>query len=218
MTEDEYKEEIELIEEQNNVEFEIYPMVLEIIKPTIKNLSKRYVFARRKTARGQIYYGLSSFPDVAILDKSFKNVQNSQITMEDWLKLKGCLEVKALGKALVTKEDIKQTLKNSESLSKDVGQLIGEILWYKRVVYTNGIEWRFLYISEYSEDLRKAIIETANDRIAKQNDGISNDFNWWGKIKDYTFDIEDITISKNCMENWDDFIEQVKDKIKWSKC
>ena len=102
MTEDEYKEEIELIEEQNNVEFEIYPMVLEIIKPTIKNLSKRYVFARRKTARGQIYYGLSSFPDVAILDKSFKNVQNSQITMEDWLKLKGCLEVKALGKALIT--------------------------------------------------------------------------------------------------------------------
>lgn len=70
MEKQEYIEEVNLIKEQNDTEFEIYPMAVEIIQPTIKNLSKRYVFARRKTDKGQIYYGISSFPDVAILDKN----------------------------------------------------------------------------------------------------------------------------------------------------
>lgn len=218
MTKQEYEQELKLIKKQNNVEFEIYPIALEIIQPTIKGLSKRYVFSRRKTDRGQIYYGLSSFPDVAILDKDFKNTSNTNISIEDWQKLRGCLEVKALRNKLITKEDIEQALddlKNSKPLSNAAGQLIGEILWYKRVVYTNGIEWRFLYISEYSEDLCKTIIETVNDRIKKQKNEKSYKFNWWEKIKECSFEIKDIVISKNCMENWDDFIEQVKNNIKW---
>lgn len=66
MDRNEYVEEIKLIQEQNDVEFELYPMAVDIIKPTLKNLSKRYVFARRKTDRGQIYYGVSSFPDIIL--------------------------------------------------------------------------------------------------------------------------------------------------------
>ena len=36
----EYEEEVELIKEQNDTEFEIYPMAVEIIQSTIKSLSK----------------------------------------------------------------------------------------------------------------------------------------------------------------------------------
>ena len=104
MDRNEYVEEIKLIQEQNDVEFELYPMAVDIIKPTLKNLSKRYVFARRKTDRGQLYYGVSSFPDVAILDNEFKNTPNTCISKEEWLKLKGCVEVKALSSRLISKE------------------------------------------------------------------------------------------------------------------
>lgn len=151
MEKQEYIEEVNLIKEQNDTEFEIYPMAVEIIQPTIKNLSKRYVFARRKTDKGQIYYGISSFPDVAILDKKFKNISNKTINEDVWHQLKGCLEVKALETELITRFQIEEVIsKKPDKLGQKIGQLIGEILWYKKVIYTNGIEWRYLYIKEYN--------------------------------------------------------------------
>mgnify|MGYP000438265209 FL=1 len=166
MEKQEYIEEVNLIKEQNDTEFEIYPMAVEIIQPTIKNLSKRYVFARRKTDKGQIYYGISSFPDVAILDKKFKNISNKTINEDVWHQLKGCLEVKALETELITRFQIEEVIsKKPDKLGQKIGQLIGEILWYKKVIYTNGIEWRYLYIKEYSEELIKRIIGIVNNRI-----------------------------------------------------
>ena len=174
MEKQEYVEEIELIKEQNNVEFEIYPMAVEIIQPTIKSLSKRYVFARRKSDRGQIYYGLSSFPDVAILDKKFNNVPNTSISEEEWSKLRGCLEVKALYNSLITKKEIRDVLENKpQKLEKEgMGQLIGEILWYKKVLYTNGIEWRYLHIDDYNDKLRDTVITIANNRIKFEKENV----------------------------------------------
>ena len=195
MEKQEYIEEINLIKEQNDTEFEIYPMAVEIIQPTIKNLSKRYVFARRKTDKGQIYYGISSFPDVAILDKKFINISNKTISEEVWPQLKGCLEVKALETKLITQDQVEKVISTKPDILKpEIGQLIGEILWYKKVLYTNGIEWRCLYIKEYSEELIKRIIEIVNKRI--------------------DFEIVDECITKNCIENWDDFIAKIH-KINW---
>lgn len=206
MEKQEYIEEVNLIKEQNDTEFEIYPMAVEIIRPTIKNLSKRYVFARRKTDKGQIYYGISSFPDVAILDKKFKNISNKTISEEVWHQLKGCLEVKALETKLITKDQIEEVLSTKpDKLKKEIGQLIGEILWYKKVLYTNGVEWRCLYINEYSEELIKRIIGMVNERIDSEKENPNKDFDWWEKFKDIEFKIVDECITKNCIENWDDF-------------
>ena len=45
LNKEDYTEEIGLIENQNYVEAELYPIVADIIKPTLKDsLSKRYVF------------------------------------------------------------------------------------------------------------------------------------------------------------------------------
>lgn len=213
----EYEEEVALIKEQNDTEFEIYPMAVEIIQPTIKSLSKRYVFARRKSAKGQIYYGMSSFPDVAILDKDFKNVSNETISKEDWLKLKGCLEVKALGAELISEKKIKSVWSEktkNESLNQDIGQLIGEILWYKKVLYTNGIEWRYLYISKYTEKLKENIITIVNKRIEFEAKYPKEEFDWWKSFRDIDFEIVDECITQNCIENWEVFIDKIN-QINW---
>ena len=216
MEKQEYIEEVNLIKEQNDTEFEIYPMAVEIIQPTIKNLSKRYVFARRKTDKGQIYYGISSFPDVAILDKKFINISNKTISEEEWRQLKGCLEVKALETELITQDQVENVIsknKKPDILKPEIGQLIGEILWYKKVLYTNGIEWRCLYIKEYSEKLIKNIIEIVNNRIYFEKNS-NKEFNWWESFKNIEFEIVDECITKNCIENWDDFIAKIH-KINW---
>ena len=213
MTKEEYEEEINLIREQNDVEFELYPMVTEIIQPTLSNLSKRYVFARTRTKRGQIYYGLSSFPDVAILDKNFKNDIKEKISEKDWHKLKGCLEVKKLESELITKKEIEEALLQ-EKLSINMGQLIGEILWYKKVVYTNGKEWRFLQISSYSEEIINTIIKTFNERIKS-----GKDYDWWDSLKSFGAEIKDRLkdelITKDCLKDWKCFENEIKCKIKW---
>lgn len=165
MEKEEYIREIELIETQNNTEYEIYPLAVEIIQPTTKALSKRYIFARQRSRKGNIYFGLSSFPDVAIIDKQLENIPKDIIQVEDWLKLKGCLEIKALGNRLLSGNEIQACL-SKEVLSRDEGQLIGEILWYKNVLYTNGIEWRYLHVKEYTEELIKEILNAVNERIA----------------------------------------------------
>lgn len=215
MEKQEYIEEVNLIKKQNDTEFEIYPMAVKIIQPTIKNLSKRYVFARRKTDKGQIYYGISSFPDVAILDKKFINISNKTISEEVWPQLKGCLEVKALETKLITQDQVEKVISTkSDILNPEIGQLIGEILWYKKVLYTNGIEWRCLYIKEYSEELIKRIIEIVNKRIDFEKENPNKEFNWWESFKDIDFEIVDECITKNCIEDWDDFIAKIH-KINW---
>lgn len=211
----EYQEEIELIRDQNDTEFEIYPMAVEIIQPTLKNLSKRYVFARRKSAKGQIYYGLSSFPDVAILDKKYKNISNSTIDKELWIQLKGCLEVKSLGKKLITKSQVEEVItKKPDILEPEIGQLLGEILWYKKVLYTNGIEWRCLRVNEYSDDLIKKVIDTFKMRIDFENKNPETEFNWWTSFKELDLEIVDECLTENCMDDWKGFITKIN-QIKW---
>ena len=55
-----------------------------------------------------------------------------------------------------------------KQLKQNIGQLIGEILWYKRVIYTNGIEWRYFRIDDYNDTLINTIITTVNDRIISE--------------------------------------------------
>ena len=229
MTKEKYQKEIELIKQQNNTEFELYPLAVEIIQPTTEKLSKRYVFDRIRSNKGNIYYGLSNFPDIAILDNDFTDEERkNEITEEDWKGLIGCLEIKALDNKLFTVKDIQDCLSCKE-LTRSQGQLIGDILWYKNVLYTNGKEWIYLYVSEYSQELKEVILQLVNDRIdyekeeakKKQKNGTyqRKEYNWWGNfinnkkvcIKDI---IEGRCITENCMENWDDFIKKINE-ISW---
>ena len=221
LSKEDYTEEIGLIEKQNNVEAELYFIVADIIKPTLKDsLSKRYVFGRRRSALGQIYYGLSNFPDIVILDKTFENKSWESIEIKEWKKLRGCVEVKNLNHRLITEEEIKSTISNSfEHITgkkeQEMGQLIGDLLWYKKVIYTNGLQWRFLSITDDdNNELANRIIEVVNKRI-KLEEG-KHPFDWWENIemKDGMLNYTDICLAKDCIQEWDKFIKRVNN-IKW---
>ena len=213
LSKEDYTEEIGLIKKQNYVEAELYPIVADIIKPTLKDsLSKRYVFGRQRSALGQIYYGLSNFPDIVILDKTYESKSRKSIKIKEWKKLRGCVEVKNLKYPLITEEKIKSTLSNSfEHLTREMGQLIGDLLWYKKVIYTNGIQWRFLSLDD-REEIDNTIVEVVNKRIEIEEAG--NSFDWWKNIKDLSFNYTDICLSKDCIQEWDDFVKKVKE-IEW---
>lgn len=210
---EDYFQEIDLIKKQNYVEVELYPLVADIIKPTLReSLSKRYVFGRRKSNMGQIYYGLSNFPDIVILDKNYQNKARKSIEIEEWKKLRGCMEVKNLNYSLITEEKIKSTISNSfEHITGEMGQLIGDLLWYKKVIYTNGIEWRFLSLDD-KEEIDNTIVEVVNKRIETEEAG--NSFDWWKNIKDLSFNYTDICLSKDCRQEWNEFVKRVKE-IEW---
>lgn len=215
MDKEEYMDEIQLIQEQNDTEFEIYPLVAEIIAPTLEGLSKRYVFARRISPLGQIYYGISSFPDIAILDRDFKNKEHKEINFENWKKLKGCVEVKAYGDGLYDLEELKNFIKESDkSLSdktlKEVAQLIGEILWYKKVLYTNGVQWKLFRLNSYLE-FKKEIIELVQERINSETQ-----FDWLKKteILKIINNISEKNITDDCIQNWEMFKKNIEN-IDW---
>lgn len=61
MTKEKYQKEIKLIQAQNNTEIELYPLATEIIQTATEGLSKRYVFGRKKSKKGNVYYEMLPF-------------------------------------------------------------------------------------------------------------------------------------------------------------
>ena len=57
------------------------------------------------------------------------------------------LEVKALETKLITKDQIEEVLSTKpDKLKKEIGQLIGEILWYKKSALYKWRRMEMLYI------------------------------------------------------------------------
>lgn len=216
MNKREYQDEINLITKQNNVEVELYPLVAEIISSTLTGLSKRYVFARRRSALGRIYYGISSFPDIAIVDRAFNNQCNEQITEDNWNKLRGCVEVKSYNSELYHLEELKQYSQGKQELSeeklREVGQLIGEILWYKKVLYTNGVEWILFEFNDPNGEYTGNILSLAQKQVRGE---VIGDY-WWREpvILSAFSKITEKIISKNCINDWGKFIANIEE-INW---
>ncbi len=208
MEKQEYFDEIALIIAQNNTEYELYPLVGNILAPALrsKGLTKRYVFPRRLSNLGWIYYGISSFPDIAILDRTFDNEKHHEICQENWAMLRGCVEAKAWGIELWTLKALKDAAESAKTtLQTEAAQLLGEILWYKKVLYTNGSKWvLFTYPYEpYKED----VLEIARNQSTEQ---------WWQykTIPNAIGSIEETVLSENCEEDWDALMKKI-DEIDW---
>ena len=207
-----YIDEINLIKNQNNTERDLYYLVKQTLEPYCGGLSLRIVAERIKSELGQIFYGISSVPDIAILDRDFVNNQHYKITGKNRDKLKGCIEVKNLGEKLYTLEELQEEFKN-KNVGTAAGQLAGEILWYKRLLYTNGKEWRlftFYNSGEYDDE----IIGIVTKRIEEEKKG---KFNWTKDTgikktakKILNENIEEKLITENCTKYWDEFIAEIK--------
>ena len=209
-----YIDEINLIKNQNNTERDLYYLVKQTLEPYCCGLSLRIVAERRKSELGQIFYGISSVPDIAILDRDFNNEKNKVINKENRDKLKGCIEVKNLGEKLYTLKELKKKFNNG-NVETDEGQLAGEILWYKKLLYTNGKEWR-LFTFNNSGEYDDEIIGIVTKRIKEEKKG---KFNWTedAVIMQALIDIfilneniKDTLITEDCTKNWDEFIAEIK--------
>lgn len=121
-------------------------------------------------------------------------------------------------------------------MTRDEGQLIGEILWYKKVLYTNGKEWNYIYMDKYSQELKETVLKIVNARITFEKSRAyktyqKREYDWWSEfkanhkiickdIKDYKENEteEDCIvydcITKNCMDDWDGFIRKINE-INW---
>lgn len=159
--------------------------------------------------------GFGSFPDLAIFDENFpegqepKNGEEGENTI---LKnIYGCVEAKCIGSDLIEcldpntiaiSCDKKKTYyvnkKNTSSLNgsggkaNDEGQLLGEVLWYGKVLYTNGVIWKYYKLSQKSgkeiNALReKWFIADRNNGDIFQN-GMNPHKNWNEERKTWIFE------------------------------
>lgn len=121
----EYKEEIQLIQAQNPVECELYSIIACIVRNIEAgkktDISLRDVSSRRETSLSRRYISETGFPDFVVLSR---DVKNSQIL--------GAIEIKRI----------------VVELDSHLEQLDGHVRHFMRVIYTNGLEWRFYRFNE----------------------------------------------------------------------
>ncbi|GAA0084871.1 hypothetical protein UT300007_13100 [Clostridium sp. CTA-7] len=127
-----YKDEIELIQAQNRVECDLYSVIAYIIRESKQggDISLRDVSVRRKTDFSRPFKGDAGFPDFVI--RTREKSENAAIL--------GAVEIKYIGLDLDWEDYIEQ--------------LNGHIDFYKQVIYTNGIEWRFYNLDEFRNKKR----------------------------------------------------------------
>lgn len=233
---DKYKKEIELMKKQNMTEYDMYSIIASIIREgnSVELLSIRDVNRRRKSEKGQVFYGLSGIPDFAILDFDFDNNDNKDMKVDNIDKVYGCIEIKEAGCTLLSVKDIIEKFKSKDGikLGDEEGQILGEVLWYRKVIYTNGIRWMYYEWEEIDKeawDCVKELVETRINkeeeyRIKKNIDSRKSvtlpNFNWYNEIDFKNIkisEIELINLSNEIKDDqWNEFINKLN-HIKWNK-
>ena len=104
--------------------------------------------------------------------------------------------------------------------AEDYGQLIGELLWYGRVIYTNGHIWKYLEIENFDliagkrKDMYKKSKNTEKDDVEENL--------WCNKFNNVSFQVKEtplITIDDSTTEiEWEDFKTTLRNLSKdWNK-
>ena len=115
-----YKEEIELSCAQNcGVETDLYSLIAGILRRFCKGVSIRDVSARRRVSdeSKNIFYGEGGFPDFVVLERDTCSQE-----------ILGCIEAK----------------NTYEEYDDHKDQIYKHATSYNKVLYTNGLEWKYL--------------------------------------------------------------------------
>jgi len=137
-----YKNEIELIKVQNPVEIELYSIIASIFRERKNgtNISLRDVSARQPSKKSKSFMSESGFPDFVILSKNFRMVEPDEGKFEG--QILGAIEAKSiLEKSLDFRKDSKLLKQFNDHIEK-----------FKKVIYTNGLEWRFYQYDESEKE------------------------------------------------------------------
>lgn len=200
--------------------------------------SQRIKADNNKNVKSRKYIdGFGSFPDLAIFDESFPDLSDEENIVSNLKKIYGCVEAKCIGKDLIEFLDLNITeiicekneednwigyygkknkiiLNEAKGRANDAGQLLGELLWYGKVLYTNGVIWKYYKLSEKSEEIINAIRKEWISADSNNGDTLQEE-----KKKHKTWIFEqckeenlEITIKSEEIGNLTEIYEKIKDK------
>lgn len=188
-----YRREIELVIRQNPLECELYSLIAPILRNAnyLGNISIRDVTCLSQ--KGKTHHaldrqfdqgnGVFASPDFLIIDTRY---QYSKRQKEYIL---GCCEVKAIYRDL------------DKAIADNERQFLGELSTYRKLLYTNGIEWRYYENEVYSKTRAYSWkIELGKYELHRQG-------------LDTTISDQDV-IHWNSNENWYDLLSKLKE-IDW---
>lgn len=162
-----YKREMDKIIKQAPLEVGVQTLVYNLLNDIIinKNLSLLTISTATQT---DTFKGLGGVPDLVVASKNY-DYHNDKVKKGNNKGLYGCVEVKA-------------TYNGLDSKLEYFKQIFGDILTYKKVLYTNGIVWRYYelniddinYIIQEKKEVFyekiKAVIDILSYEITKLND------------------------------------------------
>ncbi len=165
--------ELILMSRQYGQEEELYPLINMLLRENAKvgDLSVRDVHNKGSVGkRRAMLYGYSSFPDLAIFDEKYTcPIEEGGIyeEMSQFEYIRGCVEVKKWMKIDRKKNEIVK-----EELKLNDLQLVGELLWYGKVIYTNGLHWWYMELNtpiDISIIKKVELLEKHRGRKRKEN-------------------------------------------------
>lgn len=113
-------------------------------------------------------------------------------------------------------KNINRALIGADSKATDYGELIGELLWYGRVIYTNGYQWKYLKVDNIKKSDEIVDIVELRKELYKEcvvpNKKNVDKHKWCDVIckRNITFEVKEISLididEKNTTEiEWEDF-------------
>lgn len=189
-----------------------FPEVNELSKKSIKELNEEYEISGIGKDEFKISKRIKSDEKETIIRNSVKHCgwkscgENNSKDLNKFDEInkkyiaKYC-EIKYKGKSYL--------LTNKENGLTDAGQLFGELFWYGKVLYTNGLVWKYLKISSKSEEKRtEELIKELRSEINKKH--IIGDEEWFEALKSKVSDNEEIYITCENVANLTKCYEEYK--------
>ena len=150
-------------------------------------------------------------------------------------KIRGCIEVKGVGENLINvisgdntleiafeEKDLIFNVSGVNCLSslkkgikiKDVVQLFGEILWYGKVLYTNGKEWKYIEVTKCSNEKQITTIVDLREKLYADYVNIHKPVKeWYRCISKLQKNGLNIKINCKIKSDEDDLITWIKENV-----
>ncbi|MEE0687032.1 MAG: hypothetical protein UEA60_10355 [Lachnospiraceae bacterium] len=132
------------------------------------------------------------------------------------------LILKSSALASINKEN--RELIYSNTKATDEGQLIGELLWYGRVIYTNGKKWKYLEIVDFDKLCKDVNLAKKRNDLREKCVMVNKNekYKWCEYFNKVSFQVKEtplITINDSTTEiDWEDFKTKLRNISKdWNK-
>lgn len=191
----EYELEVRLAYSQHpkdSREEEIYSLILMLMREIYsKQIYTEKIFSIRDIhqsppIRRKVLYGTSGYPDLAVYSQ--KLIDDTEANEKD--KIFGVVEAKAIG----------------GTYKADRPHILGEIKYYKKVLYTNGILWVY-----FDENL-KNVNSLEDDYIWRVN-LLEDDSNEYAEFSKKNKEV----ISELSYTKWRNLKKHLREDIDWAK-